>query len=146
MKRWRWKYPLGLVALGFLMACSISDADRCPSGFTYDPALKACQTIPDAATVSVDTALLPSADSGAAEVEGVTFGSVCKAAGDCVSATTDYCVALPGAGSGYCSKAQCTSECPTTYRCCNCAAFSLVVCLKATDATQATAAFGCTCS
>jgi hypothetical protein len=147
MQSWR-HHTLFFLALAIAASCSISDDDRCPAGYTYDPTVKACHTLPDAATVAKDTAVTPATpdDGGAEDVEGATFGSPCQGAAECMSATTDYCVALPGSAGGYCSKSQCTAECPTDYRCCNCAAFGLVVCLKAQDATQATAAYGCSCS
>jgi len=132
---------------GLLWSCSLSDKDRCPSGFAYVPELKACQAIPDASAPAPDaTATLPSSDTGVSEAaSGPIFGSTCAGAGDCQSSITDYCVLNPGASSGYCSKADCHADCPSDYKCCNCPAFSLVACFKNMDATQMTA-LGCTCS
>jgi hypothetical protein len=134
-------------------SCSMSDADRCPSGFTYQPTNETCKLIVDAATPGVSDASLPATNDGAAalaeEAEaagGPDFGSVCTIDSECTSSTTNYCVMLPGSSSGYCSKAQCSTECPSVFKCCNCPAIGLVVCLTDADSTLAVAGFGCTCS
>jgi hypothetical protein len=136
-----------------VMGCSLSDADRCPSGFAYQKDTKVCALIPDAApAVSEDAAPAPAIDAeatpaGEAGVSaGPMFGDACTGNAECASSVTNFCVMLPGSPSGYCSKAQCTSECPSAYKCCNCPAFSLVVCLKDADAAAASAAMGCTCN
>jgi hypothetical protein len=135
-------------AAPFLVACllgCISDQDRCASGFTYDPVVKACQLIVDASAGPPDSAT-PPADAGGSEASGPTFGSACLNTTECASASTNFCVLLPGSSSGYCSKAQCSTECPSSYRCCTCAAISLVACLNSSDAAQAVSAYGCTCT
>jgi len=162
-----------LAGLGTLLggACGISDADRCPSGFSYETSTKTCVLPPDASADTqsdvstqapgdlaapapgVDTGTTAPSDAGgvdtstiaASEVGGVTFGAVCSANGQCTSATTNFCLLQPGAAAGYCSKASCTTECPTSYKCCNCAVMGIVACMKDADATAA-AAYGCTCS
>lgn len=136
-----------LLVAALLGACSISDGDRCASGFIYISELKACQAIPDASVPVSDAASPPaSAEGGVSEAaSGPSFGSVCANAADCTSSTTNYCVLNPGAPSGYCSKSNCAADCPSDYKCCNCPAFGMVACVKDADATPLTG-LGCTCS
>jgi len=146
---------------GLASSCTISDADRCASGYVYISDTKVCSLIPDAAVggtpdlapsdnqdgaVASGTPDLSAATVSEAGGGGPTFGTTCSTSADCQSATTNFCMIQPGAPSGYCSKAQCTTECPSDYKCCNCAAVSLVACFKSADATAATAAIGCICS
>ncbi len=160
----------GLAAL--LLGCSMGDGERCTEGFVYDPALRACAAIPDAdlpepdaatpAGGPSDAAVVPddaiaASEAGGAGLEaaaaapeasvpsGAAFGTTCSAAAECVSAAASYCFKMPGSTVGYCSKLNCTADCPSDYRCCNCPAFSVVVCMKSADAVKASAV-GCTCS
>jgi hypothetical protein len=131
-------------------SCSISDVDRCPSGFIYQPENMTCKVVPDASAAGDQDAAPPSisadAQALAGEAGGPSFGSICATTSECASSATNYCVLLPGSASGYCSKANCSNECPSDYKCCNCPAIALVVCLTSADSTLAIAAFGCTCS
>ena len=125
-----------------VVGCSISDADRCPSGYVYVTATKVCALVTDAALV------VAPGDAGSAvgsEAGGASFGATCAVSTDCVSTTANYCLQLTGSTAGYCTKAQCTTDCPSGYKCCNCAALSLVACMTDADATAA-AATGCSCS
>ena len=143
MKRWI-AVLCGLTGMGVLVggACSISDSDRCASGYLYEPSTMTCVVVPDAsATVQEDAA----APAVASEAGSVTFGDVCATDGECASGTTNFCLKQPGASAGYCSKVNCTADCPTNYKCCNCAVMGIVACMKDADATAA-AAFGCSCS
>jgi hypothetical protein len=148
-----------VLLFGFLggagvLGCSLSDADRCPSGFVYQKDTKVCALISDAApavvedaavaTPAVDAEPAPASEAGVSATS--SFGAACTGNAECASAATNFCVMLPGSPGGYCSKAQCTTECPTGYQCCNCPAFSLVVCLKDADAAAASAAMGCSCN
>lgn len=148
-KKW-WIASICLLATGFLGSCTMSDQDRCPGGFVYQSQYRACAPT-DAAPVQPDAAVAaptPEVDATASEAaaaSGPSFGSTCNAATDCTSASTDYCVKMPTSTAGYCSKMNCAADCPTDYKCCNCAAFGMVACLKSADATQV-AAYGCRCS
>ena len=109
-----------------------------------------CILVPDASAAAQDDAEAPSliAEAGttaSSDDGGVTFGNTCAADSECTSATTNFCLKQPGASTGYCSKANCTTECPSSYKCCNCAVFGIVACMKDADATMG-AAYGCTCS
>jgi hypothetical protein len=135
---------LGLMCLvgQLVVGCSISDNDRCPSGYVYVSATKVCALVTDAALVAAPG---DSSSPKVSEAGGASFGASCAASTDCTSATANYCLQLPGSTAGYCTKAQCTTDCPSGYKCCNCAALSLVACLADADVT-AVAAMGCSCS
>ena len=125
-----------------VVGCSISDADRCPSGYVYVSTTKVCALVTDAAPI------VAPGDSGSAvvsEAGGPSFGATCATSTDCVSTTANYCLQLSGSTAGYCTKAHCTTDCPSGYKCCNCATLSLVACMANADATTA-AATGCSCS
>lgn len=103
-----------------LLACDISDSDRCVSGQTWDPDKKICQLIPDAAPTIVDTAITKLDSSTDMQLSNI--GKTCtKAGNECASfSDATYCLINPSSPSGYCTKQGCDKNCPSGYKCCTC--------------------------
>lgn len=170
MNRWI-GVAVWLGVAGALLGCSMDDGDRCTNGFVYDPNLKACgasdaalaqsdapepsRGLPSDAAIAPEDAIAVTEAGGAGSeaaavvpespVATATFGTACAAAAECTAPTASYCFKMPGSTAGYCSRLNCATDCPTDYKCCNCPAFSVVACMKSSDALKA-AAVGCTCS
>jgi len=129
---------------GVSSSCSISDADRCPSGYVYISEAKVCALAVDAAPSTLPTTTGDSGASSIGETVEVSFGATCAVSTDCSSTTADYCLVLSGKPTGYCTKSRCTTDCPSGYSCCNCSVFAAPTCLAEAD-TAGVVAMGCSC-
>jgi hypothetical protein len=160
---------ISAMALFLSSSCNMSDEDRCPKGFEYNPTDKYCFQVedssseneggsdtggngmtdggdldsPDAGT-DVDTA--GGSDNGQSGETGL--GTPCETSDQCVGLAADYCVYSPTLGKGFCSFLDCSpGGCPNDFVCCDCTqveVFGEVACLSPEFAGYAPM-IGCTC-
>ena len=91
--------------------CSLSDEDRCPSGYEYKPDDQFCYKIVDGGD----------GDSGPVSEEN--FGQECQTDGDCSGGNALYCAIPFNEDTGECVYTDCHGgdpECPAGYFCADC--------------------------
>ncbi|MCU0662382.1 MAG: hypothetical protein MUC50_08675 [Myxococcota bacterium] len=153
---------LGLV----VSACTLSDDERCPSGYAFDTETKTCKSkdCGEGFVFNEQTLLCEEIDTGPGTDsgndtdgeplcgQGHELGDECDSDGDC---TPCVCFKNPLhlSDPGYCTQQDCApGNCPGGYNCCDCTKSELaqqmgldrVACVTESDATVAAGA-GCEC-
>jgi len=141
---WSKSIFVSLALLAF--QCTVSDAERCPDGFTYRKDTMSCHKDGDSISPWVDAA--PNDASSPDSIQGI--GAPCTTGKDCETFSADYCAVNPMAGAGFCTINDCEpGDCPATYTCCDCRQSSLVdqeeACIMDQYTEQLQALAGCTC-
>lgn len=156
-------------ALSAAGGCSMSEADRCPSGYFYVSELKVCCPDEDdngnkidwnadtkqcvaAAPIDTDTPDTPTDTSTDLCFGGDPsgFGVECTVSTECEGNEANFCAVNPLTSAGYCSITDCVAGCcPSGYECCDCGAATLipqeVACLSNADADMTEQYAQCTC-
>lgn len=125
-----------IVALFFVtlvvpfVSCTMTDEDRCPKNFKYDPDVSACRLLEDLEDTDVDTDQDTDEDTddggigdASTDDEVTGMGEECfKNGHECDSYDANHClydIREPGK-PGFCTIKNCTQgDCPDGYQCCN---------------------------
>ena len=148
---------ISAMALFLSSSCNMSDEDRCPKGFEYNPTDKYCFRVEDSNSENENGADAGDhgmtdggdLDTSTNDLSGETgIGTPCETSDQCVELAADYCVYSPTLGKGFCSFLDCSpGGCPNDFVCCDCTqveVFGEVVCLSPEFAGYAPM-IGCTC-
>lgn len=115
-----------IFGLGGGLGCAVSDDDRCPEGYKYNPETFNCSIIPLDSAVAKEAqaskeASATKAEAGAAAPTGL--GTACNPSSggaECTGFEANFCA---GSGTtGSCTLKGCKGKntCPTAYTCCDC--------------------------
>ncbi len=115
----------GLFIVGAaVLACNITDDERCGNDFYYDENTESCmKNIHDdtAADDGIDTSEDAGADASRSAVPS-GLGEYCRSDKDCEKYDTTYCAKSPFSEFSFCTITPCTTvpnSCPPNWTCCS---------------------------
>ena len=153
--RWLSSALCAVALAGLGAGCEMSDGDRCPNGYHYDPINTVCEVCAEdevwnETTYACEADTDSGTDTGTGGEAPTGLGEPCQSDADCAGYEADFCAVNPMSGDGYCTIEDCAlGECPAPYLCCDCTESTMLppgfACLTEDDASLASSMGGCTC-